>query len=200
MNVIIPFFTCSNFSEIFDVDWFISRISKDVKIIRDLPRIGDKIITPYTTRVPRKCNAKCYQTRILPILKKKHVSSLQINGTCLPFPVHQNMISSIWSFVYITWFVVLSILLFLLHCTLCGNLCWNLLFSHPYCPNAQPSHSISKFESSRYRMVDTDLLIHTTQTPPCFQEKSVSRAYLLDNICVVEYTTCWVGWWGESTS
>lgn len=88
------FFTCSNFSEIFDVDWFISRISKDVKIIRDLPRIGDKIITPYTTRVPRKCNAKCYQTRILPILKKKHVSPLQINGTCLPFPVHQNMISS----------------------------------------------------------------------------------------------------------
>ncbi|KAK6806009.1 hypothetical protein RDI58_003794 [Solanum bulbocastanum] len=66
----------SNFSEIFDVDWFISRISKDVKIIRDLPRIGDKIITPYTTRVPRKCNAKCYQTRILPILKKKHAVQL----------------------------------------------------------------------------------------------------------------------------
>ncbi|XP_055815456.1 O-fucosyltransferase 6-like isoform X2 [Solanum dulcamara] len=66
----------SNFSEIFDVDWFISQISKDVKIIRDLPRIGDKIITPYTTRVPRKCNAKCYQTRILPILKKKHAVQL----------------------------------------------------------------------------------------------------------------------------
>lgn len=66
----------SNFSEIFDVDWFISRMSKDVKIIRDLPRIGGKIITPYTTRVPRKCNAKCYQTRILPILKKKHAVQL----------------------------------------------------------------------------------------------------------------------------
>ncbi|XP_059314471.1 O-fucosyltransferase 6-like [Lycium ferocissimum] len=66
----------SNFSEIFDVDWFISHLSKDVKIIRDLPRIGDKVITPYRTRVPRKCNAKCYETRILPILKKKHAVQL----------------------------------------------------------------------------------------------------------------------------
>ncbi|XP_016509139.1 O-fucosyltransferase 6 [Nicotiana tabacum] len=66
----------SNFSEIFDVDRFISHLSKDVKIIRDIPRIRDKVITPYTTRVPRKCNAKCYQTRILPILKKKHAVQL----------------------------------------------------------------------------------------------------------------------------
>lgn len=66
----------SNFSEIFDVDWFISQISKDVKIIRNLPRIGNKVITPYTTRVPRKCNANCYQTRILPILKKKRAVQL----------------------------------------------------------------------------------------------------------------------------
>ncbi|KAJ8530321.1 hypothetical protein K7X08_037156 [Anisodus acutangulus] len=66
----------SNFSEIFDVDRFISHLSKDVKIIRDLPRIGDKVITPYRTRVPRKCNAKCYETRILPILKKKHAVQL----------------------------------------------------------------------------------------------------------------------------
>ncbi|KAJ8572121.1 hypothetical protein K7X08_008632 [Anisodus acutangulus] len=65
-----------NFSEIFDVDWFILRISKDVKIVRNLPKIGDKVITPYTTRVPRKCNVKCYQTRILPILKKKHAVQL----------------------------------------------------------------------------------------------------------------------------
>ncbi|KAF3623859.1 putative nucleolar complex protein 4 -like protein [Capsicum annuum] len=66
----------SNFSEIFDVDWFISQVSKDVKVIRNLPTNRDKVITPYTTRVPRKCNAKCYQTRILPILKKKHAVQL----------------------------------------------------------------------------------------------------------------------------
>ncbi|XP_060176256.1 O-fucosyltransferase 6-like isoform X2 [Lycium barbarum] len=66
----------SNFSEIFDVNWFMSYLSKDVKIIKDLPRMGNKLITPHTTRVPRKCNAECYQTRIQPILNKKHAVQL----------------------------------------------------------------------------------------------------------------------------
>ncbi|OIT24783.1 PREDICTED: uncharacterized protein At1g04910-like [Nicotiana attenuata] len=66
----------SDFSEIFDVNWFISYLSKDVKIIKDLPRMGNKLIKPHTTRVPRKCNAKCYQTRIQPILIKKHAVQL----------------------------------------------------------------------------------------------------------------------------
>ncbi|CAK9177906.1 unnamed protein product [Ilex paraguariensis] len=64
----------SNFSEIFDVDWFISYLSKDVEIIKELPTKGAKVFTPYTTRVPRKCTPKCYLTRILPVLNKKHVS------------------------------------------------------------------------------------------------------------------------------
>ncbi|KAF7138265.1 hypothetical protein RHSIM_Rhsim07G0254800 [Rhododendron simsii] len=62
----------SNFSEIFDVEWFISHLAKDVKIIKELPRRGGKIWTPYTMRVPRKCSAKCYQSRVLPNLLKKH--------------------------------------------------------------------------------------------------------------------------------
>lgn len=66
--------SCSNFSDIFDVDWFISYLSKDVKIIKELPAEGSKYINPYRTRVPRKCNPQCYKTRILPLLKKKHVS------------------------------------------------------------------------------------------------------------------------------
>ncbi|XP_006365316.1 uncharacterized protein At1g04910-like [Solanum tuberosum] len=66
----------SNFSEIFDVNWFISYLSKDVKIIKDLPRMGNELIIPHTTRVPRKCNAECYQTRIQPILNKKHAVQL----------------------------------------------------------------------------------------------------------------------------
>ncbi|KAJ8533723.1 hypothetical protein K7X08_007047 [Anisodus acutangulus] len=66
----------SNFSVIFDVNWFISYLSKDVKIIKDLPRMGNKLITPHTTRVPRKCNAECYRTRIQPILNKKHAVQL----------------------------------------------------------------------------------------------------------------------------
>lgn len=35
---------------------------------------GGKTMTPYSTSVPRKCDEKCYQTRILPLLVKKHVS------------------------------------------------------------------------------------------------------------------------------
>lgn len=50
---------------------------KDVKIIKELPRRDGKIWTPYTMRVPRKCSAKCYQSRVLPNLLKKRVSNLQ---------------------------------------------------------------------------------------------------------------------------
>ncbi|KAI0514018.1 hypothetical protein KFK09_010051 [Dendrobium nobile] len=67
----------SDFAEIFDVDWFISALSKDVKIIKQLPRRGGKVIRgPYTMRVPRKCNPRCYQTRVLPVMLKKHVVQL----------------------------------------------------------------------------------------------------------------------------
>ncbi|KAF5943171.1 hypothetical protein HYC85_020813 [Camellia sinensis] len=66
----------SNFSEIFDVDWFISHLLKDVKIIKELPRRAGKMWTPYTMGVPRKCNAKCYQTRVLPNLLKKRAVQL----------------------------------------------------------------------------------------------------------------------------
>ncbi|KAK6121515.1 hypothetical protein DH2020_044745 [Rehmannia glutinosa] len=66
----------SNFSEIFDVDWFITYLSKDVRIIKQLPlEKGGKVIT---TRVPRKCDPKCYHSRILPIFDKKHVQAVQL--------------------------------------------------------------------------------------------------------------------------
>ncbi|CAN6722482.1 unnamed protein product [Malus baccata var. baccata] len=66
----------SNFSEIFDVDWFISFLSKDVKIIKQLPRKGGKMWTPSTMRVPRKCSERCYQNRVLPVLLKRHAVQL----------------------------------------------------------------------------------------------------------------------------
>lgn len=65
---------CSNFSEIFDVDWFIKYLSKDVKIIKELPSKKGKTGTPFTMRVPRKCNERCYQIRLLPVFLKRHVS------------------------------------------------------------------------------------------------------------------------------
>ncbi|XP_047329241.1 O-fucosyltransferase 16-like [Impatiens glandulifera] len=66
----------SIFSDIFSIEWFISSLSKDVKIIKQLPRRDGKIWTPYTMRVPRKCSVRCYQTRVLPNLLKKHAVQL----------------------------------------------------------------------------------------------------------------------------
>ncbi|RZC48573.1 hypothetical protein C5167_016994 [Papaver somniferum] len=66
----------SNFTEIFDVEWFIRSLSKDVKIIKQVPKKGGKVMTPYTMRVPRKCTVKCYLSRVLPVLLKKHVVQL----------------------------------------------------------------------------------------------------------------------------
>jgi succinate dehydrogenase hydrophobic anchor subunit len=69
------FVFCSDFPEIFDVDWYISSLSKDVKIIKSLPKRGGKTWIPRNMRVPRKCSERCYQNRILPVLLKRHVSS-----------------------------------------------------------------------------------------------------------------------------
>ncbi|WRX15038.1 GDP-fucose protein O-fucosyltransferase - like 8 [Theobroma cacao] len=66
----------SDFAEIFNVDWFISSLSRDVEIIKELPPKGGKAWIPRSMRVPRKCNPKCYQTRLLPILNKKHAVEL----------------------------------------------------------------------------------------------------------------------------
>lgn len=71
---LLSFSPCSDFSEIFDVDWFISFLSKDVKIIKQLPRKGGKTWTPHSMRVPRKCSERCYNNRVLPVLLKRHVS------------------------------------------------------------------------------------------------------------------------------
>ncbi|XP_057974373.1 O-fucosyltransferase 16 isoform X2 [Malania oleifera] len=66
----------SNFTEIFDVEWFISYLSEDVKIIKQLPKRGGKTLTPYTMRVPRKCSERCYQNRVLHVLLKRHAVQL----------------------------------------------------------------------------------------------------------------------------
>lgn len=66
----------SNFSEIFDVDWFMSYLAKDVKIIKELPRRRGQLWHPYTMRVPRKCSARCYINRVSPVLAKKQAVQL----------------------------------------------------------------------------------------------------------------------------
>ncbi|KAM3337809.1 O-fucosyltransferase 16 isoform X1 [Capsicum galapagoense] len=62
----------SDFSDIFDVDWFIKHLTPDVTIIEDLPLRRRQIWTPHRMRVPRKCNERCYINRVLPVLMKKH--------------------------------------------------------------------------------------------------------------------------------
>uniref|UniRef100_A0A803MXF3 O-fucosyltransferase family protein n=1 Tax=Chenopodium quinoa TaxID=63459 RepID=A0A803MXF3_CHEQI len=62
----------SNFEDIFDIDWFISFLSNDVKIVKELPS-GPKVTT---MRVPRKCNERCYEKRVLPVIMKRHAVRL----------------------------------------------------------------------------------------------------------------------------
>ncbi|KAK9036527.1 hypothetical protein V6N11_078523 [Hibiscus sabdariffa] len=68
----------SDFVNIFDVDWFISYLAKDVTIVK---RVPDKFMRsmekpPYTMRVPRKSPPEFYLDQVLPILKRRHVLQL----------------------------------------------------------------------------------------------------------------------------
>lgn len=71
----------SDFLNIFDVDWFISSLSKDVVVVK---RIPDKVMRsmekpPYTMRVPRKSTPEFYMEQVLPILLRRRVRS---HATC----------------------------------------------------------------------------------------------------------------------
>ncbi|CAI8583806.1 unnamed protein product [Vicia faba] len=66
----------SNFSELFDTDWFIKFLRNDIRVIKQLPIMGEKFVAPYTVRVPRKCTPKCYEDRVLPVLVKKRAVRL----------------------------------------------------------------------------------------------------------------------------
>lgn len=69
---------CSDFANIFDVDWFISFLAKDIPVVKQVP---DKYMRslekpPYTTRVPRKSEPQYYLDEVLPILWRRHVRRL----------------------------------------------------------------------------------------------------------------------------
>ncbi|KAG8374717.1 hypothetical protein BUALT_Bualt10G0025000 [Buddleja alternifolia] len=68
----------SDFLNIFDVDWFISYLAKDVPIVKRVPekvmRSMDK--PPYTMRVPRKSEPDYYLEQVLPILMRRRVLQL----------------------------------------------------------------------------------------------------------------------------
>lgn len=83
-SIIFPFskkllwFFCSDFVDIFDVDWFIYSLAKDVTIVK---RVPDKFMRsmekpPYTMRVPRKSAPDYYLDQVLPILLRRSVRHL----------------------------------------------------------------------------------------------------------------------------
>ncbi|KAJ6835551.1 uncharacterized protein M6B38_332465 [Iris pallida] len=68
----------SDFASIFDVNWFISSLSKDVTIVK---RIPDKVMRsmekpPYTMRPPRKSTPEYYLDVALPILLRRRALQL----------------------------------------------------------------------------------------------------------------------------
>uniref|UniRef100_M4D887 O-fucosyltransferase family protein n=1 Tax=Brassica campestris TaxID=3711 RepID=M4D887_BRACM len=68
----------SDFNDIFDVNWFISSLTKDVTIVK---RVPDRVMRsmekpPYTMRVPRKSTPEYYLDQVLPILSRRHVLQL----------------------------------------------------------------------------------------------------------------------------
>ncbi|KAK9007472.1 hypothetical protein V6N11_074394 [Hibiscus sabdariffa] len=67
----------SGFAEIFNVDRFISSLSRDVRIVKELPLVRGKPWIPRRMSLPRKCNEKCYLSRVLPVLIKKNAVELR---------------------------------------------------------------------------------------------------------------------------
>lgn len=64
----------SNFSDIFDVEWFIATLAPDVHILKEIPRrlrITREML--YSTRAPRRSEPEHYIRYILPLLRRKKV-------------------------------------------------------------------------------------------------------------------------------
>ncbi|KAE9458950.1 hypothetical protein C3L33_09144, partial [Rhododendron williamsianum] len=75
------YLTCSDFPNVFDVNWFISTLSKDVSYVTIVKRIPDKVMRsmekpPYTMRVPRKSEPEYYLEQVLPILLRRRFTNI----------------------------------------------------------------------------------------------------------------------------
>lgn len=68
----------SDFVNIFDVNWFIRYLAKDVTIVKKVPEkfIRSLERPPYTMRVPRKSEPEYYFEQVLPVLLRRHVVQL----------------------------------------------------------------------------------------------------------------------------
>ncbi|KAL2634288.1 hypothetical protein R1flu_005767 [Riccia fluitans] len=66
----------SNFSDIFDVEKFISALTPDVTVINELPFKIEKSVPVYPMRIPRKATPFYYENRVLPKLLSRQVIQL----------------------------------------------------------------------------------------------------------------------------
>ncbi|KAJ0681407.1 putative GDP-fucose protein O-fucosyltransferase [Helianthus annuus] len=68
----------SDFANIFDVDWFISFLAKDIPVVKRVPDEYMRSLEkpPYTMRVPRKSEPQYYLDEVLPTLLRRHVVQL----------------------------------------------------------------------------------------------------------------------------
>nr|GMC80938.1 O-fucosyltransferase 29-like [Ipomoea batatas] len=68
----------SDFLNIFDVNWFINYLAKDVTIVKRVPERVMRSMEkpPYTMRVPRKSEPEYYLDQVLPILIRRRVLQL----------------------------------------------------------------------------------------------------------------------------
>ncbi|KAI5063259.1 hypothetical protein GOP47_0022253 [Adiantum capillus-veneris] len=67
----------SNFSDVFDAEWFIASLAPDVRILKEIParlRITREML--YSTRAPRRSEPNFYIRYVLPLLKRKRAIRL----------------------------------------------------------------------------------------------------------------------------
>jgi hypothetical protein len=76
--IIVHCFCHSNFSDIFDINWFMKSVASDINVIKEPSPILEPLAEQlrHGLRVPRKANATYYLNKILPLLKKKHALRL----------------------------------------------------------------------------------------------------------------------------
>lgn len=84
MLIIVPCFCHSNFSDIFDINWFIESVASDINVIKEPSPILEPLAEQLRRglRVPRKANATYYLNKILPLLKKRHVPLFPLLSVC----------------------------------------------------------------------------------------------------------------------
>jgi hypothetical protein len=99
--VLILCVICSDFSDIFDTDWFISYLSNDVTVVKRIPyevmTSMDKL--PWTMRAPRKSMPEFYVDEVLPILMRRRVSKHWFGTCCILLPIY-HILRAIYGFFH----------------------------------------------------------------------------------------------------